>query len=124
MIQTGLDKSFVLIATTVLLQPSRNDYDRYIKLIDDPQPFGFSGCYSGFDEQSLALLYQDKWHYISQQYNIIPWHENAWLPRGEKAAIYHFFGDTKPWLMDSQKWPDLTLWYKFYNLGVSYVLPL
>ena len=107
------DPSFVLIATTVLLQPSRTDYERYVKLVRDSQPFGFENCLSAFDEQSLSLLYSD-WYHISQRYNAIPWHVRTWLLKGEQPALYHYF-NTKPWDMRREEWPDLEVWYRFYD---------
>jgi alpha-N-acetylglucosamine transferase len=130
------EHSFVLIATTVLLKPSIQDFNDYITMMNKNQPFGYPNCNSMFDEQSIALFYNsvddsrlsstgpvsrlsstNRWHMISQRYNMIPWHSKVWLPKGEKAAVYHFFGKEKPWEMKKEEWPDLKVWWKYYEMS-------
>ena len=121
-LQKGLERSFVLIGTTVLLQPSVTDLQTYQDFLSCNEPYGKEGCHSMFDEQSLTEFYstvlQRPWYHISQAYNMIPWHAKSWLPPGETAAISHFFGE-KPWNMPRGKWSDLEVWWRYHDLAQS-----
>jgi len=113
-IAQGLMRSFVLIGTTVLLQPSLADFAAYQEMVQSQQPYGREGCYSGSDEQSLASFYQTQWTHIGQRYNMIPWHQKSWLPVGETSAVAHYSGQ-KPWLQKRDAWPDLALWWQYHD---------
>lgn len=118
-IRIGLERAFVLIATSVLLTPSQEAFDRLLNILSNAtvnQPFGFPGCYSAFDEQALTLVYQD-WYHISQSYNMIPWHAKTWLPPTEQVSVYHYFGD-KPWTLKREQWPDLAPWWRYHDTTV------
>ena len=116
-LKQGLTSSFVLIGTTVLLEPSVSVFEEFKQFMTSHQPYGHEGCYSAMDEQSLTEFYLQRstpWHHISQKWNIIPWHMKTWLPKGETPGVYHFFGD-KPWNMERKAWDDLATWWRFHD---------
>jgi alpha-N-acetylglucosamine transferase len=118
--KSSMEHSFVLIATTVLLQPSLEDFKQYQAMMTQQtsnKAFGFPNCNSMFDEQSIALFYKERWTMITQKYNMIPWHLKTWLPPGQTPSVYHFFGEKKPWEMNAKEWPDLKVWWNYYNLA-------
>jgi lipopolysaccharide biosynthesis glycosyltransferase len=120
-IREGLKRSFVLIGTTVLLEPSHAVYEEFKQFMETHQPYGNSGCYSAMDEQSLSEFYTQRgtvFRHISQKWNMVPWHAKLWLPQGEKAAVAHFFGD-KPWNTKRDAWPDLKIWWHFYDAAAQ-----
>jgi lipopolysaccharide biosynthesis glycosyltransferase len=110
-IAEGLTRnSFVLIGTMVLLEPNLQDYNFFCQRLLEQKEFGFAGCNSMTDEQSLVSLYpKSGWTMISQQYNFIPWHIK-WL-QGQKPYVFHFFG-RKPWEMDRNAWDDLDAFWQ------------
>ena len=75
--------------------------------------YGWRGCMSGHDEQSISEYYKDKrFHMIHQRYNFFPWHTD-WLEDPSTAKIYHYFNHPKPWNMtydERRQWPDLLNW--------------
>ncbi len=105
----------VAIATTLLLEPNKKDLENYKSFLSFNEPFGFTTCNSGFDEQSITYFYSEvkkvNWTHIHQRYNFIPWKTN-WLPHGDKPYVYHFFNKMKPWNMRCSEWSDLEIYYR------------
>lgn len=103
-----------VIATTLLLEPDMDVFDKYKIYLEWSQPFGFQNCNSGFDEQSItsfyAKVYGKDWVHIHQRYNFIPWKAN-WMNREDKAHVFHFFNKDKPWTMNPKEWPDLKIYF-------------
>ena len=114
-IQEALDKSFVVAGTSVLLKPSQESYDDYMKLLKDNPVYGHPS-YSMFDEQSITELYlkkKIKWHYISRSYNFVPWKTS--MSTNFSMKIIHYF-NIKPWHMSIEelyKWPDNSVYIYF-----------
>lgn len=122
------EQGHVATASTVLLSPSKNDFETLISLLRTKQPYG-SKVHSGYDEQLIAELYlsapsssrssapssslssapSSQWHNISAAYNYIPWKHN--LSKNEIPRILHYFNVDKPWDMKRDEWPDLKEWY-------------
>lgn len=116
-LREGLSRSFVLIGTTVLLEPSQEVYEEFKQFMTKSQPYGHKGSYSAMDEQSLTEFYLTRgtsWRHIGQKYNMIPWHIKSWLPKGQTPAVYHFFGD-KPWNTEREAWVDLAIWWRYHD---------
>jgi len=110
-------------STPAIIEPSMSDYKEYLELIKGMQPFGFTECHSGFDEQSIAHFYVTKgkpYTSIHQRYNYYPWKDGFMFP-GEVPRIIHFFSDTKPWTVEYNKYPDVTTWYKMAALAIDHV---
>jgi lipopolysaccharide biosynthesis glycosyltransferase len=123
-IMTILNKGGLLpTATAVLLEPSMTDYNSYKSMIKSMEPFGFPECHSMFDEQSLAYFYAHEKKKditaVHQRYNYYPW-KNGFMFPGEIPKIIHFFSDTKPWMVDYNKYDDIITWYKIAAAGISF----
>lgn len=115
--------------TMVLLETCLKHYYYYIYMIYyDPiavrkvyinnkiiTQFGLPTCYSGKDEQSIALLYLlggKQWYFIDARYNHIPWLPR-WLQNTSlymQPKIYHYF-NTKPWIFAREQYKDLEVWW-------------
>lgn len=120
-VRQGLQGSFAVCGTTVLLKPSQFQFDELLRILGPylirPVPprsdaavidngWGFTSCHSGHDEQVIAYLYCKqgiRWTHISQQFNFIPWHAN-WLKeegQGEskfgRPYVFHYIMK-KPWV--------------------------
>jgi FkbM family methyltransferase len=114
--KSGRENTFTLIGTCVLLIPSIADVNRLHELVKARIPFGFAGCNSGFDEQSLAFLYLDQKipiTFIHQRANCIPWHPE-WM-EGERPRLFHYF-NTKPWVFPRGKYLDMEAWWEVADL--------
>lgn len=102
-------------ATPVLLSPKLADYEEFITLIEKMQPFGFTECHNGFDEQSICWYYgvhkKLNWVNIHHRYNYIGW-KDGFLTKGDVPLIIHYFSDTKPWNADYNTYEDIICWYK------------
>jgi len=122
-LRNGLENSgFVAPGTCVLLEPNTiafNTYKRMLKdIVAEDGPYGFSSCYSGFDEQSIIELYwryfereQHQWTHIDQTYNFIPWHFK-WITGTPK--VLHFFGKNV-WEMERTEWTDIQVWWNLFE---------
>lgn len=113
------DFTFCLNAVTAVLTPSRCFYEMLLKVIrmhqTDGKRFGFSGVYSGFDEQMLALCFVLlKWNV----YNLLPgyvWNAGCskWVEPSRRMLI-HYYGDQKPaWIprFGPHIWPDTQVFW-------------
>lgn len=114
-IYDGLARGFVCIGACVLLQPSIQNMRGFIDFINKNDIYGHDSCFSMIDEQAIAeyFITQDNshWSFIHQKYNFIPW-KREWIKNTRDAKIYHYF-NTKPWHMDSSKWPDVKIWWSY-----------
>lgn len=118
-----LNKGGILpTAAPVVLNPSLADYEEYIKLIKSMQPFGFSECNNGVDEQSLCWYYSAHkkltWTNIHHRYNYIGW-KDGFLLKGDVPYILHFFSDTKPWDANYNTYDDMISWYKMAGEAIE-----
>jgi lipopolysaccharide biosynthesis glycosyltransferase len=123
-INNTLNKKGVLPQSSqALISPSIDDYHKYLQMVSDMQPFGFPECHNGFDEQSIAYFYtnikKEQFTVMHHRYNIFPW-KDGFTYNGEIPRIIHFFSDTKPWIVDYDKYPDITTWYKMANAAIEY----
>jgi hypothetical protein len=105
----------VLVASTILLEPSKEHFDKYVSMMEMLRPFGFPRCFSMVDEQSIVYFYtfilgQD-WHNIHHQYNLIAW-KKGFLAEGVIPYVIHYFSDVKPWDLCYDAYPDVSSWYK------------
>ena len=122
-IRAGFERdSFVAIGTMMLLAPAAGALEEFRAFVESNQPFGFPGCHSMMDEQSIVRFYFEKgvpWHFIHQRYNYIPWHR-SWLPdvveegatRPDSPALFHYFGK-KVWFTPRTEWADAEVWWRF-----------
>lgn len=106
--------STAVIGTMILLEPNKLHFKMFIEYLSSHTPYGFPGCNSGFDEQSITMFYSDilkrDWTFIHQRYNFIPW-KTKWLKRGDTPYVYHYFNKEKPWDMEEDSYPDLKPYY-------------
>jgi len=127
-INEGLNSSFVLYATSVILEPKDSVFEEIISClsqyndqVDKDKEFGYVNCLSGHDEQFIVHLYtnvlKENWTQISTIYNCIPWESSSWLQcqgngEGEEdIKISHFIG-YKPWDSTSpKKWREHDKWW-------------
>ena len=112
-------KSFVCIGTSLVITPDKDHFKEYVKMVKSMEPFGFETCVNGPDEQSIVLFYHSvlgkQWTHISQEYNMIPWKEKIWMPRGpnRKPRVMHYVCEEKPWILKRDAWEDLKLWWEY-----------
>ena len=103
-----------VIGTMLLLEPNMDHFLRFKEYISTHTPYGYSGCNSGFDEQSITMFYSDilkrDWTFIHQRYNFIPW-KQSWLEKGDTPYVYHYFNKDKPWDMEEGSFEDLKPYY-------------
>ncbi len=112
--------SFVAIGGLVLLEPSDQDYQGFVNMMnqihDSKKLFGSVKCNSGYDEQSIVFYFshikQIPWYHIHQRYQLIPWHKN-WLD-GKTPFAFHFLSK-KPWEMKRDEWPDLEAYWELVD---------
>ncbi len=136
-------KGSVVVANSILLSPSTEDYKGVINMVRNQQPFGFK-VYSANDEQAISKYYytiNKQWTVLPFALNTIPWYLNLVNPlaivddRKERNAklsandilmsdiplVIHYFGDTKVWDMDPHDpkiWPDIYAWW---TLALNYI---
>ena len=105
--------SFVVIGTSLLLEPDRDMYNKYLDFVKKSCSGGFGySSNSMIDEQSITKFYLDEnieWSMIDQQYNFIPW-KHKWLGDEQVPYVYHFFNN-KPWDKESPYWIDFEIWW-------------
>lgn len=133
MIEEGLSgkngSSFTVIGTSVVLCPNEKRYSELLNMLANyskSDPFGYSSCNSGIDEQVLAHFYSRflpqetqqnfPWTYVSQKSGWIPWHPE-WLREDEwPPSVIHYCGQ-KFWEMKREDWLDLEpLWITIQSL--------
>lgn len=69
------NKGHVLIGSSVLLSPKKRDYEEFIKMLNNNEPFGFKVS-SGNDEQVIAYFYylkKKKWTSLPPNLNTVAW---------------------------------------------------
>ncbi len=113
----------VLTANMVLLEPSVDDYTKYIQTIKSMQPFGYTNCNSMFDEQSIVYFYtkikNKNWTVIHHRYNYIAW-KDGFLSKGDFPRNIHYISETKPWSYVDIKYADLITWFKIAGKAIQY----
>jgi len=122
---------FTLIGSLMLLEPSKNNYNNYLKKISEEISrqgnFGFD-CYSTVDEQSIVFSFTN-WTHIHQKYNFIL-HKIEWLRKNNTVEIphvLHYFSDKKPWLLQTS-WSSSIYnttkiwWYLFWRFWQMHIL--
>ncbi len=112
---------FIIIGTTVLLQPSKKDFEAYLQLLRKEEVYrsNETPSISCADEVSITDLYHQlktPWTYISQIYNWIPWNgAGDWLLgtgyTENDVGVYHFYGLEKPWEVEKNKYEDSKIFY-------------
>jgi lipopolysaccharide biosynthesis glycosyltransferase len=110
------NSSFVATAYIVLLPTSKEYLNGLIKMITKIQPYGFSKCYYGHDEQSIAhymscYKYGPKldWTAIDPVYGFNIGKYNM-LKEGQAPKVIHYINKPKPWVAEDN-WPDLDIWW-------------
>lgn len=118
-------KTFVCIGTSLVLEPSEEHFQQYLKMLTVMEPFGFDKCVNGPDEQSIVWFYHTvlgaKWTHIHQAYNMIPWKEKTWMvSKGQfgKPFVLHYVCEDKPWKLARDEWEDLGAWWRFADDAV------
>lgn len=84
------------------------------------QPFGFPGCVSMMDEQSI-VHYQSTikgrdWTQLNHRYNLLVWHmkDITVVKKGKVMPPYIVhFAMSKPWTTKRFAWLDLDMWWQF-----------
>ncbi len=118
-VDKGLN-SFVLIGTTVLLQPDIKVFNDLVETIKNYKKFGFTNCNSATDEQFITWFYNDHLNipftFIHQKYNFIPWHKK-WIGK-ETPYLLHFF-NTKPWVMKRGEYQDLESFWQIVKCMIG-----
>lgn len=115
-IELGLNHGMVGDGGCTLLPTGKKYYTDFKNMLNDLQPFGFTNCFSGHDEQSIAYFMSvyDKgpkydWFNLNKKYSC-SWAIKCDLNTG---YILNYIGETKPWLDDLRdKWPDTKKWYE------------
>jgi lipopolysaccharide biosynthesis glycosyltransferase len=123
LVHKGLQESFVVIGTCILLKPEAEKFQNmknFIAKYTEENPFGFPNCNSMIDEQFICNFENTDLTYISQKYNWIPWHPQ-WLRQQEfPPSVIHFFS-TKPWVMKRQEWLDMEIWWDFVSEMIKHI---
>ncbi len=96
----------------VLLEPSRETFDRFLAVIREHDVYGADyETTSAADESAIAETYARAgvdWTHIHQRYAAIPW-KKEWVSRDIRG--YHYLG-RKPWDQDPDEWADLADWWR------------
>lgn len=110
------DGGVVLVASTILLEPNKEHYFRYIRTMQKLLPFGFPHCHSMVDEQSIVYFYTfilgKTWSNIHHRYNLIAWKKDGYLSKDIVPDVIHYFSDVKPWNLKYNEYEDVISWYK------------
>ena len=116
-------KTMSLVASTILLSPSLDDFNSFIKMMNIMQPFGFMRCSSAVDEQSISYFYsfykKQNWTNIHQRYNLMGW-KKEFMHESDFPFIIHYVSD-KPWKLKYNHWDDIICWYKIANELLNYL---
>ena len=127
LINTILKNGGILpISSSLIITPNIEDYNNYLKMlneyVENKQPFGYSKCINGYDEQSICKYYSEienkNWRAVHQRYNYIAW-KNGFLAKGDYPYVLHYMSENKPWLMDPAKYDDLISWYKMASEAID-----
>ncbi|VBB18261.1 putative transferase [Yasminevirus sp. GU-2018] len=110
----------------VIIEPSMETYNEYVKLTDDIYKDGIYSIYkSGPDETSLYYFLMKKGYDV---FSIC--HENATIPWDEHILIdiskgYEFSSMFKPWIKPKILcWPEEVLWRDIYEIIVKRLIKL
>jgi alpha-N-acetylglucosamine transferase len=110
------NNGFVPSATCILLEPKMAHFKKYKNMVRSMQPFGLKSV-SMFDEQSIAYFYsvyakgpRVKWYKLGIEYAYM------WKYKNTKPVIVDFFGDTKPWDLDENAYPDIKPWHDTWKI--------
>ena len=107
-------KTMSLVASTILLSPSNEDFELFMDMMKHMQPFGFKRCSSAVDEQSISYFYscykKQNWTNIHHRYNLMGWKKD-FLHETDFPYVIHYVSD-KPWKLKYNKWEDIICWYK------------
>ena len=121
-------KSFVGCGSLVLLKPDQRVYNQMIKLLYQKNTFGFSQCFSGFDEQLICKTFcslKESFRHIHQMYN---WSAGKWQwlsiakinEPNLTPKVIHYYGDQKPWFSSrNNQWNDTNLWWDIADHIIS-----
>lgn len=118
--QNALKDGFVISAHCVVLETSWDEFCEYKETIIKMQPFGFPGCVSMMDEQSI-VHYQSTikgrdWTQLNHRYNLLVWHmkDITVVKKGKVMPPYIVhFAMSKPWTTKRFAWLDLDMWWQF-----------
>ena len=103
------------ISSSMLLEPSIQDYNDYINMLKGFKIFGFDKCINGYDEQSICYFYstlkKKSWTAVHQRYNYIAW-KDGFLEKRDFPKVLHYMSDTKPWHMKYNEYSDVITWNK------------
>jgi lipopolysaccharide biosynthesis glycosyltransferase len=125
-IRRGLSDGYVLVAHCVVLTPSIDAYNGFIKYMKCGYK-QFTKCISMVDETSITdymLQTGQKWTQLDYIYNTIPWHINKTnveydpefkTTKFKPPKILHYFNKEKPWIMNRGKWEDIEIWWQYYD---------
>lgn len=120
-IHNGLVDGFVVYGHCIILEPNDKLYKNYIKYMNSNNSRTFSSnCLSMFDEQVITH-YMSKtanWTQMGYEYNTIPWHikkTNMSHGKFNPPYILHYFNKVKPWSTPRKSWPDLELWWQYFD---------
>lgn len=119
----GSKAPWVGCASSVLLQPNKETYEKMLDLLNEHDTYGHKGnCISGPDEQLLAHTYfslNESMYHFRSKYN---WFvgQNHTLGKGETPVIYQYY-NSKPWREDRQtsQYDDVREWYSMWDNVVA-----
>jgi lipopolysaccharide biosynthesis glycosyltransferase len=126
-IQNALVDGFVVVGHCIILEPSDDLYAKYIKYMDSYKDKNYgSFCLSMFDEQSIThyMSKTKSWTYMGYEYNTIPWHinkTNMTFGKFNPPYILHYFNKIKPWSLHRKSWPDLEIWWQYFDSLISII---
>jgi hypothetical protein len=108
--------SYVASAYMILLPTSKEYLDGLIQMINKIQPYGFTECYYGNDEQSIShylscYIHGPKlnWTAVDPTYGFNIGKYNM-LKKGQIPKVIHYINKPKPWVT-VDVWPDLDIWW-------------
>ncbi len=139
----------VLVASAVLLKPSKKDYKQIFQMLKRMEPFGFSKLISGSDEQAITYYYRmqnKQWTLLPPNLNTYPWilkalfytktivckdklHDKkgnltkCGLIKCSAPLIIHYFGIENVWKMDpwEKKYQEWIDIYLWWQLVYNYI---
>lgn len=112
-IYKGIENGYLVNGHCVILEPSKNIYEEFLRFMESKQYLKPYGCLAMTDEFALVLFLLQKkkiWHQIDMQYNCVPWKNDI-----TNAFILHYFNNVKCWQMSKNEWGDLKLWWDVWD---------
>lgn len=103
----------------VVIEPSSKIFEDYLSTTKAIEPVGI-GSHNGSDEQSFMnwiIKSGITCFNIHHRYNYIPF-KDGYLHQGDVPRVIHYFSE-KPWLSETNKYPDTDMWYQFYSNAVD-----